>query len=40
MLNEISQIIVFLLAGFAFYGIYTVVMSLIPSRKKGEKNVR
>jgi hypothetical protein len=36
----ISQIIAFLLAGFAFYGIYTVVMRLIPDRKKGEKIVK
>jgi hypothetical protein len=33
----ISQIISLLLAGFAFYGIYTVVMRLIPDRKKVEK---
>jgi hypothetical protein len=36
----ISQIIAFLIAGFAVYGIYNLVIKLIPDRKKGEKIVK
>jgi large-conductance mechanosensitive channel len=36
----VSQIIAFLIAGFAVYGIYTLVVKLIPLRKKGEKIVK
>jgi hypothetical protein len=35
-----SSIIALLIVGFAFYGIYTLVVKLVPIRKKGEKNVR
>jgi hypothetical protein len=36
----INQICGFIVAVFACYGIYTLADKLIPSRKKGEKNVR
>jgi hypothetical protein len=36
----ISNIIALLIAGFAFYGVYNLVMKLIPDRKKGEKIVK
>jgi hypothetical protein len=35
-----NQIIAFLIACFACYGIYTFLVKILPSRKKGEKIVK
>jgi hypothetical protein len=36
----INLLIAWIMAGFTCYGIYTLAIKLIPSRKKGEKIVK